>query len=68
MESGNNRIYAVKPKANTPGATRLVRAKSKTSALRHVAESLYDCGSASQDDMLKLAAVGGVKVEDATAE
>lgn len=58
-----SKIYAIR-RTDTPETVRLVRADSKSLALKHVT-SVYAVSAASQDELVELIA-DGVAVETAT--
>jgi diaminopimelate decarboxylase len=58
------RIYRVLHKASK--TVRLVRAVHQASALRHVSSDAYDCGVASQEEIVA-AMEAGIKPEDVKA-
>lgn len=61
----DTRVYHSRHK--TTGKVRLLRAISRASAYRHVAEDEFELSIASQDQLIE-AMQSGVKVEDVKAE
>lgn len=64
-----SRIYVIRSKGseNDPDQTSLVRAPTKSQALRHVAESCFIATVASQEELVQLLQ-HGVEVENAGEE
>ena len=58
-------IYSIK-RRNDGAVVALVRAVTKTAALRHVAEATYTAGKSEQDDLVA-ALQAGMLVQDAIA-